>query len=306
MVSFTFITYTSEPGKATGKELSAIRTHTSLTRNLRIKSSAVQASQSRRSINVSTRSNVLTGEVPIDFRESVKLVRRHDNLQENADIRYLQDCAISEPSPGFRVDPFNSTPAGSDQYAALAIEYFVYALADIWAPLVSFDGKMNWAVDVVLPASIQAPSLFHSMIAGSRTSQLMTSGQSPSEAAHDHGILMHHGEALSNIQKSLIDVNDDTLLIAILWLCTLDHRFGNTAALASHNEGLRLLLRLRSHGVSTCPSTPIGHIAHTILSMMAANSVISLDSPSPSEAFAPKRALAYPQHPFPLDLCLYL
>ncbi|OQU94527.1 Fungal specific transcription factor domain-containing protein [Cladophialophora immunda] len=189
--------------------------------------------------------------IPRSPRRNVISLKHLDPKVKKAKEEFLSKAIASQlqikrsPTNGLQLDPFQTLPIPSTGCVGSMAQYYV----QVWAPqhgtAFSFDGHSNPYVSLLWPFALTSDIYFEGLIALCRATYLATSGQS---ARGDRHFVWHRGNVMTKLRTRLQNpqqCSDDTTILVVATLGTVDYILGDHTGAYAHVSGMRQMIKLR-------------------------------------------------------------
>lgn len=247
--------------------------------------------------------------------------------KDRAAVLRLKNPISPPPSPlqplpcnGTRDDPFTTLPIKRTECVVETLDYFVTMCKGIEYSHSAVPNTPNPHLTLLLPYSLKHPILFESIIAVCRASVLLSLGKS---AFEDPAFIQHRGNALAALNTKLTSQSctDDSALLTVTMLMTLEYLTGNHYGVRMHCRGLEKMIQLRGPlSENSDPDTDsdwtrflkTGLTGYKALGSFVTGQPPNIPSSSLGfasetfEALSLDKPLCYPEKPFSEDLCIVL
>ncbi|RMD42376.1 hypothetical protein DV735_g2751, partial [Chaetothyriales sp. CBS 134920] len=217
------------------------------------------------------------------------------------------------PSDSWRADPFGCLPIKSDGCEPLMVDYFWQQ----WAPEADLEYQRSEYNQphrfIVFPLAMSHPVLLQSIVAMCRVFWLRAQG---SAWQNDIEYLKLRGRAVTMVQAKLESPSfaDDTTLLAIVCLTSIEMMASNASAVVSHARGLNLILRkrLRERNESTTSRyikaqarahVTLANLIKNRSGLNAARAPTSVHQSGQSHLYTSHSTPTYPSYPYSPEMC---
>ncbi|KIX08411.1 uncharacterized protein Z518_03067 [Rhinocladiella mackenziei CBS 650.93] len=212
------------------------------------------------------------------------------------------------PTNGLQLDPFQTYPIPTTTCVANMAQYFM----QVWGPqhgrAFAFDGYPNPYLSLLWPFALQSDLYFEGLIALCRATSLASQGRS---AREDNAFAFHRGNVMTKLRARLQNPQecaDDTTILTVATLGTIDYILGDHTAATAHVSGMRQMIKIR--GVIN-PTTPWERLLQanvaayeSLWSFLFAADSMSDDTPRQSGQLVQNAELPiYMTHPFKPEVC---
>ncbi|KPI35187.1 uncharacterized protein AB675_10175 [Cyphellophora attinorum] len=213
------------------------------------------------------------------------------------------------PLDVFHAEPFNAYPIPTIGVVHRMAEHFLR----VWAPqqghAFAIDGHPNPYLSLLWPYALQDAAIFEGIIAMCRASWLLENGQ---DTLHDRGFNYHFNNSKQALQRRLDNPDtcyDDTTLLSIMALTTVDYTLGEHSLAEQYLQSMRQMVTMRGgHRDDTDWNrflTAVCTAFEMLWSFILSNSQQN-NSPTTNGADKPSEAMrnaipVYANHPFPPD-----
>ncbi|EXJ74957.1 uncharacterized protein A1O5_01653 [Cladophialophora psammophila CBS 110553] len=197
--------------------------------------------------------------IPRSPRRNVISLKHLDPKVRRAKEEFLSKAIASQlqikksPTNGLQLDPFQTLPIPSTGCVGNMAQYYV----QVWAPqhgtAFAFDGHSNPYVSLLWPFALTSEIYFEGLIALCRATYLATSGQS---ARGDRHFVWHRGNVMTKLRARLQNpqqCSDDTTILVVATLGTIDYILGDHTGAYAHVSGMRQMMKLRGGIKGTSP-----------------------------------------------------
>ncbi|KIW33957.1 uncharacterized protein PV07_00768 [Cladophialophora immunda] len=197
--------------------------------------------------------------IPRSPRRNVISLKHLDPKVKKAKEEFLSKAIASQlqikrsPTNGLQLDPFQTLPIPSTGCVGSMAQYYV----QVWAPqhgtAFSFDGHSNPYLSLLWPFALTSDIYFEGLIALCRATYLATSGQS---ARGDRHFVWHRGNVMTKLRTRLQNpqqCSDDTTILVVATLGTVDYILGDHTGAYAHVSGMRQMIKLRGGIKGTSP-----------------------------------------------------
>lgn len=261
-------------------------------------------------------------EDPVDQEEEQQQQRKPAIQDETKESLPLSKARLSrraspvEPLPlnGTRVNPFLALPIKSTETVQDSMDYFI-SICGGTSP-----GPINPHLSLLLPYALENAILFESIISVCRASILISLGRSLWD---DYAFVHHRGSAIAGLNRQLKtnEATDNSALLTVTMLMTLEYLCGDQRGVLMHRKGLDRMLELRGPlGDEDDPESNsewIKFVKHGLTAYKALGSFVTGQAPEVprdsvaylSETFQElqlDQPLSYPEPPLSADLCVVL
>ncbi|KAJ9602668.1 hypothetical protein H2200_012862 [Cladophialophora chaetospira] len=157
------------------------------------------------------------------------------------------------PTNGLLLDPFQTFPIPIAGCVAQMAQFYV----QVWAPqhgtAFALERHPNPYLSLLWPHALKSDIYFEALIALCRATYLATSGQS---ARGDRHFVWHRGSVMTKLRARLEDpqhCSDDTTILVVATLGTVDYILGDHSGACAHVSGMRQMIKIRGGIKNTTP-----------------------------------------------------
>ncbi|ETI21111.1 hypothetical protein G647_07455 [Cladophialophora carrionii CBS 160.54] len=157
------------------------------------------------------------------------------------------------PTNGLLLDPFQTFPIPMAGCVSQMAQFYV----QVWAPqhgtAFAFEGHTNPYLSLLWPHALKSAIYFEGLVALCRATYLAASGQS---ARGDRHFVWHKGNVMTKLRARLEDpqlCSDDTTILVVATLGTIDYILGDHSAACAHVSGMRQIVKIRGGFKTTSP-----------------------------------------------------
>ncbi|KIW92687.1 uncharacterized protein Z519_06534 [Cladophialophora bantiana CBS 173.52] len=257
-----------------------------------------------------------------DQEETVHRKSKSSDARQNPHAKALVLASPVEPLPlnGTREDPFLVLPIKSTETVQDTLDYYITICKGFNNKKSVVPGPVNPHLSLLLPYALKHTILFESIITVCRASILISLGRPIWE---DYAFVHHRGSAIAGLNEKLKsnEATDDAALLTVTMLMTLEYLSGNQRGVIMHCKGLEKMLELRGPlsetGDPDSETDWVRFVRHGLIAYKALGSFVTGQPPEvPRDSVGYLREtfqelhldqpLAYPETPFPPDLCIIL
>ncbi|KIX99463.1 uncharacterized protein Z520_05039 [Fonsecaea multimorphosa CBS 102226] len=258
-----------------------------------------------------------------DQDDTIQRKSKPSDGRQNPNAQALVYVSPLEPLPlnGTREDPFLVLPIKSTDAVQDTLDYYITICKGFNTERSVVPGPVNPHLSLLLPFALKHTILFESIISVCRASILISLGKPIWE---DYAFVHHRGSAIAGLNERLksSEATDDASLLTVTMLMTLEYLSGNQRGVVMHCNGLEKMLELRGplsddKVDQNSDSGWLKFIKHGLIAYKALGSFVTGQPPKlPRDSVGYLREtfqelnldqpLAYPEPPFPPDLCIIL
>ncbi|KIW29164.1 uncharacterized protein PV07_05000 [Cladophialophora immunda] len=255
--------------------------------------------------------------------DTIQRKTKSSDPRQNPQSKSLVFVSPVEPLPlnGTREDPFLALPIKSTETVQDSLDYYITICKGFNNTKSVVPGPVNPHLSLLLPYALKHTILFESIISVCRASILISLGR---PIWDDYAFVHHRGSAIAGLNERLQshDATDDAALLTVTMLMTLEYLSGNQRGVIMHCKGLEKMLELRGplSDDKDDPDSESGwlkFVKHGLIAYKALGSFVTGQPPElPRDSVGYLREtfqelhldqpLAYPETPFPPDLCIIL
>lgn len=148
-------------------------------------------------------------------------------------------------SPGPQLDAFKSWPISSTPNVARMAQYYVQNWAPEHGCAFAMPGHKNPYLSLLWPFAMQCEIYFESLVALCLATWLPTQNV---QTKSDHSFLYHRGKVVAKLRKRLAcrdQCADDTTILVVATLGTIDYVLGDHDTAITHVQGMRQMEQIR-------------------------------------------------------------
>ncbi len=180
-------------------------------------------------------------EEPVDERKT----RRNGEIKESPQSRAVTSLSPIEPLPsnGTRVNPFLAFPIKRTEAVQDTMDYFITICKGTNTDNSMFSGPVNPHLSLLLPYALKHAILFESIISVCRASILISLGR---PIWDDYVFVQHRGSTIAKLNEKLktTGATDNSALLTVTMLMTLEYLCGDQRGVLMHCKGLERMLEL--------------------------------------------------------------